>query len=973
MRILLVITAASCLLLSNCTPKTTAAVQTSTQTTDAPPMAPPTASDGTVTAMPTPPAPPSPPALPMRVPMDPRVRIGKMANGMSYYIMQNDKPDHRAELRLAVKAGSMQEDDDQQGLAHFIEHMAFNGTTNFSKNELVDYLERMGSRFGPDLNAYTSFDETVYMLQVRTDEQAQFDKGLLILRDWASGISFDSAEIDKERGVVISEWRTGLSASQRMEQQYLPFLYFNSRYAQRLPIGKPDIVNTASYDVIKRYYRDWYRPELMAVFVVGNVDLDATEQQIKTMFGDFTTRTLGRSKVTNAVPNHQQTFVRIITDHEATNANIQIYNKHAFEKVIDEEDFRERITHTLYNRMLGRRLADLAKTSNPPFINGFTGYSQDVGDLALYRSFASAESKDVRRAINALLDENQRVLDHGFTAGELEREKAAIMKFAEQNLLEESKMESGRMVQRLISHFLDEAPFPNAQQTMDMYRSMMPGIQVSELNALAKKWIADQNRVVIITAAEKDRAMLPDSAEVISMLSASKYKKLEPYSDVDLSAPILSGDFPVQPVSSKTHDAALDVYTWKFANGIEVRAKPTAYKNDEIIMVAYSPGGHSIYPDSKYPSARSASFVIANSGVGTYNATALEKKLSGLRVNVVPSVSERFEGFNATSSVQDLRTMMQLVYSYATRFREDTVALNAYLKRERATYGSLFQNPMNWYSDKVTRISSQNHPRRGFPTLELYDKVNLPEIMSIYRDRFSDLSDMTFMFVGNFNVDTLEKVTSQYLGALPGAGRKETYKDVGDRYPAGKVDSIYYRGEAPRTMVQMIFHGTDHFNPDTSYLLQSLVDVARIKLRESLREDEGGVYGVSISGAQQKFPLEQYSIRISFNVDPLRADELIESCMEVLRKLKTDIDPADIVKITEAQRQGRIKDRETNQFWMGAMINTYVNEVDMKQHVELESLEKRIASLHPEVIKQAARKYFNEGELIRIIMHPEKK
>jgi zinc protease len=970
MRILLLIAAVSCFLLSNCTPKTTAAVQTSTQTTDAPPMAPPTASDGTVTATPTPPA---PPALPMRVPMDPRVRMGKMANGMSYYIMQNDKPDHRAELRLAVKAGSMQEDDDQQGLAHFIEHMAFNGTKNFSKNELVDYLERMGSRFGPDLNAYTSFDETVYMLQVRTDEQEQFDKGLLILRDWASGVSFDSTEIDKERGVVVSEWRSGLSASQRMEQQYLPFLYFNSRYAQRLPIGKPEIVNTASYDVIKRFYRDWYRPELMAVFVVGNVDLDVTEQQIKTMFGDFTTRIMARSKLTNAVPNHPQTFVKIITDHEATNANIQIYNKHAFEKVIDEADFRERITHTLYNRMLGRRLADLAKTSNPPFINGFTGYSQDVGDLALYRSFASAEAKDVRRAINTLLDENQRVLQHGFTATELEREKAAMVKFAEQNVLEESKMESSRMVQRLISHFLDEAPFPNAQQTMDMYQAMMPGIQVSEINGLAQKWITDKNRVVIITAAEKDRAMLPDSAEVISMLSASKYRKLEPYSDVDLSAPILSGDFPVNPVVSKTHDAALDVHTWKFANGIEVRAKPTTYKNDEIIMVAYSPGGHSIYPDSKYPSARSASIVIANSGVGTYNATALEKKLSGLRVSVLPSVSERFEGFNGTSSVQDLRTMMQLVYSYATQFREDTVALNAYLKRERATYGSLFQNPMNWYSDKVTRISSRNHPRRGFPTLESYDKVNLPEIMNIYRDRFSDLSDMTFMFVGNFNVDTLQQVTSQYLGALPGAGRKETFKDVGDRYPPGKVDSVYYRGEAPRTMVQMIFHGTDHFNPDTSYLLQSLVDVARIKLRETLREDEGGVYGVSISGAQQKFPLEQYSIRISFNVDPLRADPLIESCMEVLRKLKTDIDPADIAKVTEAQRQGRIKDRETNQFWMGSMINSYINEVDMKQHVELEALEQRINTLNPEVIKQAARKYFDEDELIRIIMHPEKK
>lgn len=918
-----------------------------------------------------------PPALPGspvsgEIPKDPAVKTGTLPNGLQYFIRYNAKPENRAELRLAVKAGSMQEDDDQLGLAHFTEHMAFNGTRHFSKNELVNYLETVGSRFGPDLNAYTSFDETVYMLQVRTDESEHFEKGMMILRDWADGLAFEEEEIDKERGVVISEWRTNLSSGQRMLQEYLPVIYYQSRYAERLPIGDPQIVGNAPYEATKRFYKDWYRPDLMAVFVVGNVDVEAVEKMVIEQFGNVPSTPNPRQKVKVEFPAHEPTLVRVITDAEATNTNVRIIHKHSYQPVENIADYRTRLTHSLYNRMLGKRLSEYTRQADPPFIFGNTSFGKDVGNLATYTSTASGDAKNIRRAYSALLEENQRVRLHGFTQSELDREKAAILRQAEQSMLEQDKLESSRVVQRLVGHFLDNNPIPDARQHFELYESMMPTIQLGEINRFADQWITERNSVIIVTAPEKDKMILPDSAELISIMKEVYASHPAPYIDVDVSAPIISGEFISQPVLNIRFDSLLDIYHWEFANGIRVTAKQTSFRNDEILMSAYSPGGHSLYDDTLFPSARSASSVIQSSGVGPYNATALDKKLSGKRVRVTPFIGERYEGIDGSSSVADLETMMQLAYAWVTAYREDTIALSAYLHREKTMFANQLQNPNNWFADRVIRILSQNHPRRGFPDPGSYDQVTMEQIMHIYKDRFKDVSDMHFFFVGNFEPSVLQQLTGRYLGALPGGGRVEEGRDIGERMPSGAIDSVYHRGQAPKSLVQLVFHGHDQFHPDSSYILQSLIDVARIKLRESLREEESGVYGVSISGSQSNFPVAQYSIRISFNADPARAQELTESAMQVLQKLKLEVDPADIIKVTEAQRQGRIKDLQQNQFWMGSFIYATLNDVSLEEQVLLEKLEARIQNLDSQDIQQAARKYFNEKELISVMMFPEK-
>lgn len=904
------------------------------------------------------------------VPLDPTIRIGKLENGMTYYIKVNNKPENRAELRMALKAGSMQEDEDQLGLAHFIEHMAFNGSENFSKNELVNYLEKAGSQFGPDLNAYTSFDETVYMLQVRTDAEGQLDSGMLILKDWASGVSFDPEEIEKERGVVISEWRSRLSAGQRMMNKYLPFMYYQSRYADRLPIGDPQIIQTAKPDVIRRFYNDWYRPELMAIMVVGNVDPDAMEAKIKSDFGSIKPKAPARTKPVETMAITPNTFVQVLTDPEATNTSINIDFKHKHIPVSDIAGYRRQLTYSIYSQMISRRLQERSKTADAPFVSASSYYYPDVADLAMYSLYATAPAAGIRQAYKAILEENRRVQQHGFTQSELDRQKETILQQAEQSMKESNKMESSRTVRRMINHYLDNTPLPNEEQHYLLYKEMIPTISLNEINSLSNKWLTKDNRVVLLTAPEKEKALLPDSTELITILNESENWKLSPYEDVDLSAPIISQTLPDEEARNVTYDPVTNVSTWQFLNGVTVKVKPTEFKNDEVLMNAYSPGGTSLYEDDIYHTASLTANVIYGGGVGPYKATSLDKKLAGKRVSVRPTLSERFEGFYGNSNVKDLETMLQLVYGYGTLYRKDNDALQSSIKQQQNIFANLDANPDAWFSDKMTRLQTQNHKRRVFPKASDFENIKLDDVGKIYADRFSDFSDMTFFFVGNVNIETLKVLTGKYLGSLPGKGRKESYKDVGVKYPAGVLDSVFSKGEAPKSLVQLVFHGNTTYHPDSNYLFNTLVSVARIKLREALREDEGGVYGVSVNGSSTNFPREEYSLTVSFNADPGRADSLTKVALRVIHNLQMEIDQDVILKAVETQKQQRIKDLEQNNFWMNAMISEYMYKIPLRDYTDLAILENRISKVTPQRLQAAARKYFNEKELIKGTMHP---
>lgn len=905
------------------------------------------------------------------IPMDPAVRSGVLPNGMKYYLRKNQKPEHRAELRLAVAAGSMQEDADQLGLAHFVEHMAFNGSEHFTKNELVDYLESVGTRFGPDLNAYTSFDETVYMLQVRTDDQEQFSTGLTVLRDWAGGLLFDEVEIDKERGVVVSEWRSRLSAEQRMQQLYFPKLYYNSRYAERLPIGDPEIVEKASYETVRRFYRDWYRPDLMAVCIVGDIDLDAVETEIKMRFTELPNPASPRLKEEYPVPGHPETLVAVLSDKEATFTNVRIIYKHKQHGTQTLTDYRQNLVHQLYNRMLNARLYEINTVADPPFVFASSGYGRSVGDLATYSSYAMVPEGGVRRAFSTLLIENQRALQHGFVAGELERQKLEMMTAAERNVREQDKTESSRYVSSLVYHFLENEPIPSEQQVIDLYKELLPTITLDEINQLARKWITKENRVVIVTGPEKDGVSLPQENELLAIIDSVDRVSTEPYVDNVNDAPLFARELaPIAIVNESTEDA-LDIHSFTLANGIKVVYKKTDFKNDQVLVAGYSWGGTSLYPDEQYHSAQAIGQVMQESGIADFDAPQLTKKLTGKTANISPFIAERYEGFNGSCSPKDLETLFQLMFLYVTAPRMENEALQAYLKKQTTILENMLSNPDNYFGDVVNKIRYENHPRRGMPHVEDLQKVNMDQMLSIYRDRFSDLSDFTFFFTGAIDPEQIREMAARYLGNLPVTRRTESWKDVGVTSPEGRIDSTFQRGEAPRSNVRIIYHGDFAWDDESRFAFQIMLEYARIKLRESLREDLGGVYGVSLSGSSQKDPRPQFSINVSFNSDPPRTQELIQAANAVIQEIMNgNIAVEDIQKVKELQRQSRVKNLKENRYWHSGMIGNWMDGTPLSQLTQ-EYLDQMLEKVTPEMIQNASAKYFS-GNRIQVVMHPEK-
>ena len=907
------------------------------------------------------------------IPVDERLSHGVLSNGMHYYIQKNVRPENRAELRLAVNAGSVLEDEDQKGLAHFVEHMAFNGTRNFEKNELIDYLESTGTRFGPDLNAFTSFDETVYMLQVRTDSTALFDKGMQVIRDWADGITFDEEEIDKERGVVESEWRSRLSPDQRMQNVYFPIMYKGSQYAERLPIGDPEIIKNADYETIKRYYRDWYRPDLMAVVVVGDVDVSTVEAQVKQLFGDIPAATSPRPRTKYDMPKHPETLVSVVSDKEASFTNVRVMYKHDKIHTKTTADFRESLVRQVYNRMLGARLSEISKNPDPPFMFAYTGYGGDVGDMDTYSSFAFVPEGKASAALETLLTENKRVLRHGFTAGEMERAKKEMMEGAERNVKEMDKTESNRLVMRYVYKYLDDIATPSPSQALALYEQYLPSIQLSEVNALPSQWIRDESRVVVINGPQKEEAPLPEEDEVRNMLEQVAQTSVEPYVDDVVEEPFFTAELSETPIAEDITYEEVDVRYIKLANGVDVYLKKTDFKNDEILMSAQSPGGSSLYNDDEYFNASNAASIVSEAGIGAFSPTQMDKLMAGKTVFVSPYIGTLSEGMNGSASPDDMEIMFQMIYKYFYEPRIDAEAFASFVSKQSGVFKNLMSNPTYFFSDYVSRKKYDEHPRVGFPSADDWTDLDYARAMEIYKERFADASDFTFSFVGNFDEDKITSFIQTYLGNLPTIDREEDWKDLGIDPVKGVVKERFEKGEAPKTNVHMYFHGDYKYNVENNYIMNSTLAYLRIKLREALREELGGVYGVRLSGGGSKKPKENYGIVISFNADPPMTDTLIQEAKRVIQSaIEEGPNDLDMTKVKETQKQGRVKNLKENRFWQ-RRINTAHEEDKNFDEILLSTLEKRIEGLTAAQIQEAISTYFDYDDYMEFIMDPEPK
>lgn len=905
------------------------------------------------------------------IPFHEEVRKGKLANGMEYYLLKNKKPEKRAELRLALKAGSIVEDDDQQGVAHFVEHMCFNGSTNFKKNELVDYLEKVGTKFGPDLNAYTSFDETVYMLQIRTDDQEQFDKGILVMKDWAGGVSFDDTEIDKERGVVESEWRTRLSPNQRMQNKYFPAMYAGSQYANRLPIGQMEIIRNAPHDNFKRFYRDWYRPDLMALVIVGDIDLDAVEKKVKADFASLKNPANERPRKEYDVPDHKNTIVSICSDKEATSSTVQVMYKHDYKEPKNLKDLRQEMIYSLYNQMINARLEEQARVAEPPFTFAYSYYGQNVGTMGAYTSYAGCKDGGVNNALKAIMEENERVKRYGFNKSELERMKSQMLRNTETQFKEKDKTDSRGLVTGLVYNFLQGSSFMSPGQDLDLTKKILPTINIEDVNSLAKMFITEENRVVIVTSPDKPDVKLPTEQELLNIINTVKDMRLEAYVDKVSSEPLMVALPQKGKVISETANDKLGTTTWKLSNGATVILKPTKFKNDEILFAATSEGGSSQYGEKDDMNSSNATSVITSSGVGNFDQTSLEKYLTGKELYVSPYISSYREGMSGSTTTEDAETFFQLTHLYFTQPRKDAEAFASFKSKRIAFLKNFLADPQRYFMIESMKIKTQDNPRARFNTVEDIERLNLDRMVDIYKDRFGDASDFTFFLTGSFTKESIKPYVEQYIASLPGKGRSEAAKDLGIRYPSGKVDKAWDRGAAPKSNVDITFHTPFEWSDRNRFVFNAMIEVLRIKLRESLREDKGGVYGVQISGGPRKFPLKECSVTISFNCTPGNEQNLIEAAMEVLKNAKTiGAEDKDLTKVKELQRQERIKNLEENQFWNRGLVNCYENDINAELLL-LENYEKFVNSLTSDDIKSAANTYIDEKTMINITGKPE--
>ncbi len=907
------------------------------------------------------------------MPVDPKVKIGRLSNGLTYYIRHNSLPEKRVELRLVVNAGSVLEDDDQQGLAHYMEHMNFNGTKHFPKNELVSYLQTIGVKFGADLNASTGFDETVYILPVPTDKPGLVDKGLEILEDWAHNALLDPDEIKKERGVVIEEWRLSRGADERMMKQTLPVQYRGSKYAERLPIGKIEILEHFPDEALKRFYKDWYRPDLEAVVVVGDIDVNDIEQKIKQTFGNIPMPTSSRKREVFPVPDHEEILTVVAKDKETDFPSVEVMYKKDLQSEISIGDYCRYMNTLLFTGMLNTRFRELTLRSNPPFVSAGSYYGNSVARTKdVYQLTANTSDTGMARSLYALMQENRRVLLYGFTPTEFEQQKKQMLSFYDRVFNEREKEESYKYVDEYVNHYLLKEPMPGIEWEYDFVKQYLSTVKLEEVNKLAGQWITKNNMVVTLNAPDKEGVKIPSADEVKAVLRSVDMATIEPYKEKTLASELMDPSKlkPGKIISSKSDDD-LGTTTLVLSNGARVILKSTNFKNDEIIFRAYSKGGHSLVKDEDYFSASYAASLVTQGGVANFSGIDLSNMLKGKNTTLAPNISLYSEGFNGTTTPKDAETLFQLLHLYFTAPRKDKDVFESFKTRGKQILANYSANPQNYYNTEFQKLLVQNHPRGGgLPKPEDLDKINLDRSIQIYKERFANAGNFTFFFVGSFDEETIKPLLEKYIGSLPSTGKKEDFKDIGIRPPLGKIEKEIDKGTEPQSLVNIVFTTPAPYNIQDAYALNSLSEVMDIKLTEKLREEKGSVYGVGTMAKMVKFPYAYSSFTINFPCAPENVDTLTKAAIDELKKVKTGgVSAEDLGKVKEQQKRKLEVEMKQNQFWMNNLFDAYYysNSPD-----DILNMQKQINNLSSKMIQDAAKKYITMNNYIRFVLKPEK-
>jgi zinc protease len=920
---------------------------------------------------------PAPHTAPLRgvpLPVDTAVHVGHLANGLRYLVRHNGYPAHRLELRLIVRAGSILEDSSQRGLAHFIEHMGFNGTTHFGKNDLVKYLQSIGVRYGADLNANTSFDETTYILPVPSDKPELVDRAFEILHDWASGDQFDSMQVVGERGVIMGEWRNGLGASTRELNQEIPILLQGSRYARRLPIGDTGVIMHATPAPLRRFYHDWYRPDLMGVIAVGDYPVDSLVALIRSNFGALRNPAPERPRTDAPIPLIPGTRVAIITDSEETNESVEMLIRRPTVYHRTEADERRDLSNALANSIVGQRMSELARKPDAPFVAADFGPGGFLRDLQVYQVDVDAKTGRSAAAFAAVLGEVRRLQQHGVLPAELDRAKASLLR-AEQDAAEETgKTESGDFVASYTDAFLHGNALMSAEQRYRLAQRFLPTITVTGIDSLFREGASGRDRFVAVVAPAKVSATLPTRDSILAILASTDTMTTTPWTETTVSGALVPHPPAPGRIVAETTYADLGITDWRLSNGARVLIKPTDFKADQVLIAGEAAGGLSLVPDNELIDGSFAGSLVQVSGAGNFDAPSLRKKLAGKIVGVSPQIDETSEGFDISTAPADLASALQVFWLTATQPRLDSGAVRAFLSQVRTVIANRSDNPEAVIGDTI-QVTLGQHGARAQPlTPALLDTFNPDQAMAIYRNWFGSFGDFTFVIVGNVQVDSLRPLVAQWLASLPARGATRTWKDVEPLPPDSVVTKVVHKGKEPVAMQVSIYSGpADSTGPMIDIAANAAAEILQNRLLDTLREAMGATYGVNAESVVERVPRLRYRSEILFKSAPGQSDTLWQAAQRIIAGLQATGPTADELQkyVAQARRETEVAVK-TNDWWMSE-ISSHVDPdggaagrpLDQMLHWSAE-----LDAVTLDQVREAARRYFDPHRVAHFVLLP---
>ncbi len=902
----------------------------------------------------------------VKLQLNPKIETGKLENGVTYFIQENAKPENRIELRLIVNTGSIQEDESQLGLAHFVEHMAFNGTKNFEKDKLVKYLESLGMGFGPEINAYTSFDETVYQLSIPADDPEIISNAFLILEDWAHQISFDDEEIEKERGVVVEEWRTGRGVQGRYQDILLPTLLKDSRYADRLPIGDMEVIKNCDPQELRDYYNEWYRPELIAIAVVGNITDVDVKSEIEKHF-NFKNEYNGRARVSYDTPIIERTAIEIISDPEMTYSDISMFMKKPLIRILTESDYRNYITEVLGILIFNSRMEEIYKKPDSPFMYAGTGTTSFVRDLAMSMFSAQVKEGEISTGFKALLVEIEKVRQNGFNQDELDRAKSLITMILNQMYNERENVESINIIRELVSHYLEGNVVMDIADETTLLNSFIEEITLEEVNMGGKTFFNGVDKTITVHVPENKDIVLPTKEELLSLFDTVAEESYEKREEESATKPLFNKDLTPGIVTNQEVDEENGITTVTLDNGAVILLKPTDFMDDEIQFSAISYGGLSLVEDNEFLSGSIAASLVKMSGLNGMDSIELDRALTGKNVSVSPWIGNYTEGFSGGSNILDQEIMFQVIHLYFTNPEFSDESYEVLINNITDYIANRENSPKTIFNDRVKELLSSGHFRSKPFDMDSLSEVSLKEIEEVYMERFSDPSDFYYVFTGNFSVHEIIPMLTTYIGSIPAKNLKETPKDLGITFPKGVIEESVIKGLEEQSVVEIVFNGDFVGTEEDEFALNMLSNYLEEELRVLIREQMSGTYGVSVFSDIRLYPVRKYMFGIYFGCEPGREEELSEAVFSELEKLKSgDVDEDALNAVLANFSRNMELNLKDNNYWLQNIVNAALLDRDFEDIQDTDT-----SDITAEKFIALANSYINSDQFVKVILKPE--